>query len=83
MSLTAYCFSYRSISPAALGHLFSWSLTNVKRVEENKHPLGFPFNQYFTFFVISLFATVAALLTLKLPRQRDDNDYEALALDDN
>ena len=41
----------RACSPTIMGSLFSWSLTNIKDIKGNRKPLGFPFNQYFSFFV--------------------------------
>lgn len=57
----------RLTSPLVFGGLFSWSLQNVKGIEQNPHALGFPFNQYLIFFFCSLFSLLGALLTLQLP----------------
>ncbi|XP_065639994.1 uncharacterized protein LOC105845248 [Hydra vulgaris] len=39
----------RAIGPAIFGLSYSWSLSNIEQ-----HKLGFPFNQYFVFFLISI-----------------------------
>nr|XP_012555465.2 protein ZINC INDUCED FACILITATOR-LIKE 1 isoform X1 [Hydra vulgaris] len=39
----------RALGPTIFGVSYSWSLSNVEH-----HRLGFPFNQYFVFFLISL-----------------------------
>ena len=59
------------IAPTMLGSLFSWSLTNIKGVEGNEKPIGFPFNQYFPFFVMSLIAIFNAVLCAKIPSYMD------------
>ena len=59
------------IAPIMVGSLFSWSLTNVKDVQSNKNPLGFPFNQYFPYFFLSLLALSNAVVALKLPSSLD------------
>lgn len=45
----------RSIGPAFIGSIYTWSLTNIKDISSNTNPIGFPFNQYFSFYVLSLF----------------------------
>ncbi|XP_057299998.1 uncharacterized protein LOC130630496 [Hydractinia symbiolongicarpus] len=44
----------RCVAPAVLGSLYSWSLTNIKRVSSSTDSIGFPFNQFFTFYVVSV-----------------------------
>ena len=50
-----------------VGSTYSWSLTNVKGVEGNEHPLGFPLNQYFPFFLLSFLAILNAVLCSRIP----------------
>lgn len=58
------------LAPIVLGSLYSWSLTNVT-VEENKLPLGFPFDAFFAFFVMSLVLFgVVVMLTIRYPDYR-------------
>ena len=64
---------FRTLSPILFGLSYSWSLTNIKYrnikihpsttssynyTHYNEHPLGFPFNQYFTFFLMSIMCFV-------------------------
>ena len=59
------------IAPTMVGSIFSWSLTNIKGVEGNEKPLGFPLNQYFPFFVLSLIAILNAVLCSRIPLSMD------------
>ena len=52
--------------------MYSWSLTNVKEVAENVNPLGFPFNQYFSFFMLSIMAFLILIPAYKFPRKYDN-----------
>lgn len=64
----------RMLAPTAFGSMFSWSLTNSKvagGVEQSRHALGFPFNQYFVFFLQSLWVIFVALLCSQLPKSMD------------
>ena len=63
------------LAPLVFGRLYSWSLTNVKGVQVNNHPLGFPFDQYFSFFVMSMLATLCAFLLLLV---KEDNSHKNL-----
>ena len=63
------------LAPLVFGRLYSWSLTNVKGVQVNNHPLGFPFDQYFSFFVMSMLATLCAFLLLLV---KEDNSHKHL-----
>ena len=63
------------LAPLAFGRLYSWSLTNVKGVQVNNHPLGFPFDQYFSFLVMSMLATLCAFLLLFV---KEDNSHKNL-----
>ena len=55
---------FRLVAPTIFGRIFSWSLHNVKDVEGNEHPLGFPFNHYFSFFVMSVVGILCILILL-------------------
>ena len=55
---------FRLVAPTIFGRIFSWSLLNVKDVEGNEHPLGFPFNHYFSFFVMSVVGILCILILL-------------------
>lgn len=52
----------RAFSPAIAGNLLAWGFSNG---------LGFPFNQYLIFVVISCSLGIAFLLSLRLPRSLD------------
>ena len=54
-----------------VGSLFSWSLTNIKGVKGNEKPLGFPLNQYFPFFMLSLIAILNAAICSRIPSYMD------------
>ena len=51
----------RVTGPVILGRLYSWSLTNVNGVGR-ENALGFPFDDYFIFFVVSLLCVFAAVV---------------------
>ena len=55
----------RTVAPNVYGSLFAWSLTNI-RVEGNKSPLGFPFNQYLAFFATAVISLTVILLAFTL-----------------
>ena len=59
------------IAPVMVGSTFSWSLTNIKGIDDNVKPLGFPFNQYFPFFVLSLISIINAVLCSRIPSYLD------------
>lgn len=61
------------LAPTMVGSAFSWSLTNVKGVEGNENPSGFPLNQYFPFFVLSLLAILNAILCSRIPSYMDQS----------
>ena len=52
----------RIIGPVVLGRLYSWSLTNTKG-RGNESALGFPLDDFFIFFVISLSCLLLALVS--------------------
>jgi len=61
----------RAITVPMVGSIFGWSLTNVKNVTENTDALGFPFNQYFAFFVLVIFGIFNTLFVFLLPESLD------------
>ena len=60
---------FRTIAPLIFGPIFSWSLKNVKSVYPNS--LGFPFDQYLTFFCIGLMAVLTAVVACAFPKRLD------------
>lgn len=54
------------------GSIYSWSLTNIKGIAENKHALGFPLNQYFAFIVLSLVSMINGIIVATLPNQLNE-----------
>ena len=65
---------FRLVAPTIFGRIFSWSLHNVKGVEGNEHPLGFPFNHYFSFFVMSVVAVICTLILLFIKEDGDNKN---------
>jgi len=61
----------RAITVPMVGNIFGWSLTNVKHIPGNKDALGFPFNQYFSFFVLASFSVFSTLFVFILPKSID------------
>lgn len=64
----------RMIAPTVFGSLYSWSLKHLG----GYNTLGFPFNQFFAFLILSLCAILISLLASFLPhemdrRREDDN----------
>lgn len=51
-------------APTTFGNIFSWSLTNEKGIQANSNPLGFPFNEFFTFFALSFSFFMCALIAI-------------------
>ncbi|XP_057298969.1 uncharacterized protein LOC130629680 [Hydractinia symbiolongicarpus] len=62
----------RIIAPIAIGSIYSWSLTNIKDVSSNTDPIGFPFNQYFCFFILLLLFTSNAIFASTLSPTLDN-----------
>ena len=61
------------ISPTFLGSIYSWSLKNVKGAKGNTDPLDFPFNQFFSFFVVTLMSILLCFVpALKVPPSYDN-----------
>ena len=66
MGLVAFFLSAsRSISTIFCGSLFSWSLTNVRQMG-NESTLGFPFDVFFVFLLLSLLSLISAAIARKL-----------------
>jgi len=60
----------RVISPSVLGTTFAWSLKNIKG--ESPNALGFPFNYFFPFFILSFLAICTSFLVIFLfPKSMD------------
>lgn len=58
---------FRVISTYLYGAIFSWSLKNMKSVAEHHTGLGFPFNHYFVFLILSVFALIGTFIVVLLP----------------
>ncbi|XP_047142705.1 uncharacterized protein LOC101239231 isoform X2 [Hydra vulgaris] len=58
----------RSIGSVVFGLAFSWSLDNVKKRLAMETSLGFPFNEYFTFILISVSSMFVMLAAFFLPQ---------------
>lgn len=58
----------RSIGSVVFGLAFSWSLDNVKKRLAMESSLGFPFNEYFTFILISVSSMFVMLAAFFLPQ---------------
>ena len=59
----------RLCGPVMSGSIYSWSLKNIVEVFSNDNPLGFPLNQFLTFFILSLCSIGIAVLTTILPKE--------------
>ena len=55
------------VAPLLFGSLYSWSLTNIKGVDGNENALGFPFNQFLPFYILSVCSIFIAVFTSILP----------------
>ena len=64
-------FNFRAIAPPVFGRIYSWSLTQIKDVDSNTHALGFPFNQYFAFIMISIAALANLIFVTQFPKSLD------------
>lgn len=82
----------RTIAPSLFGSMYSWSLENTKDVEGNDEALGFPFNQYFPFFMLSLVSILNAFFASQLSASMDHKktvieeeakDYDSVDIDNN
>ena len=54
------------LAPITCGGLYTWSLTNIKGVPGNDHPLGFPLDQFLAFFFLSFLSVLCAVCTAML-----------------
>ena len=70
----------RAAAPLLFGNMYSWSMTNIKHFYLNS--LGFPFNQYLTFYFIGLICLLMAIGTayfperLNRPRENGESDMD-------
>eukprot|EP00795_Rhopilema_esculentum_P006340 gene6340-11772_t len=62
LGMIASCV-FRSIAPALLGSLYSWSLTN-------EGTLGYPFNHHFSFVLTGFAALITLVIAVFLPDQK-------------
>ena len=69
--------THRLLSPTINGSIYSWSLTNVKNSANGESALGFPFNQYFPFLVLSAFAVASFIFESSFPRSLNER-YQLL-----
>ena len=53
---------FRVASPTLMGSLFAWS------VNDQQHPIRFPLDYYFSFFILALFILAIFLLSYLLPK---------------
>ncbi|XP_057302259.1 uncharacterized protein LOC130636530 isoform X2 [Hydractinia symbiolongicarpus] len=56
----------RMIAPLIVGSTYSWSLKNILDVSSNYNPIGFPFDQHFSFYVLSMMAIFNSFLASKI-----------------
>lgn len=61
----------RLMAPIMFGTIYSWSLTNIEGVSGNETPLGFPLNQFLTFYILSFLSLIIAIITTLLPNSID------------
>ena len=57
----------RLLAPLLCGSIYSWSLENIQGIKGNIEPLGFPLNQFCTFYFLSAICVVIAVITASLP----------------
>ena len=57
----------RLLAPLMCGSIYSWSLPNITGIHGNENSLGFPFNQYCTFYFLSALSVLVAVITASLP----------------
>ena len=57
----------RLVAPLLCGSLYSWSLKNIKGNDSNQNALGFPFNQFFAFYFLSIWSIIISVFTATLP----------------
>ena len=61
----------RLIGPLVCGGIFSWSLRNIRGIEGNVDAIGFPMNQFLTFYVMSGVSVVVAAIAATLDDSMD------------
>ena len=61
----------RFVAPLLCGSLYSWSLTNIKGNYDYPNALGFPFNQFLTFYFLSGWTIIISVFAAKLPDRMD------------
>ena len=59
------------LSPSMYESIYAWSLTNIEGVGNSNYPLGFPFNQYFIFFLQSASVLFIAVLAARIPEHME------------
>ena len=59
----------RLTAPVLCGGMYSWSLKNIRGIPGNNGALGFPFDQFLTFFFMSAVCVVCAVVTAMLPKR--------------
>ena len=52
-----------------MGNAYTWSMGNVKARLDHKGGLGFPFNSFFAFFLLSILCLGVALLSKLTPKR--------------
>ncbi|XP_065663365.1 uncharacterized protein LOC105845772 isoform X4 [Hydra vulgaris] len=57
----------RSLSSICVGLAYSWSLNNVKKRSSKESSLGFPFNEYFAFIILSFLSILITVVASFLP----------------
>ena len=65
---------FRLVAPTIFVPIFSLPLHNVKDIEGNEHLLGFPFNHYFSFFVMSVVGVACTLILLFIKEDSDNKN---------
>ncbi|XP_057302264.1 uncharacterized protein LOC130636535 [Hydractinia symbiolongicarpus] len=56
----------RMIAPLIVGSTYSWSLKNIRDVSSNSNPIGFPFDQHFSFYVLSLMSILNSFFASRI-----------------
>lgn len=73
----------RSIGPAALGGIYAWSLSNIKYVSTNTDPIGFPFNQHFAFYIVSLVFILSSIMASTISPTLDKSKIITASAEEN
>ena len=69
------------ISPSVYGSIYAWSVTNIKGVGNSHSPLGFPCNQYFIFYLQSVWAVFVAVVAAGIPKHMERKKQRTSAKD--